>query len=552
MTHQRNLPALTDSVMRTFDVGIRFLSKDRKIRRQLEIKANAIIKELQEQAFSRITPQNTQIALQAIREHPEWKGVRGVAELADQLDDRRNLSQCTYFHLLGRCETTVKTERKAQFFIDLLNDHPREALTWLSLGREPYLEQRIQSYYKVNPKYARDLIHGFRSRFDTYLPDNYKLQNIIPVISKAELEVAAKSFFTTIINSFDKLESLSMNQKKYINKIQLFISRLTPICEFISQYLTRWYQPTKSDNIPTSFWKLLKQLSPALRDFLKQTYGIKRYRRKDAYFSLLRNIVITAFVPYFQIEHENTPQSIVTELLVTRQLIPEHLVTPPYEKTRLKSPFYHRVPLTLNMGAKYVLRRQGNKQKITKHAIEHGTIPLLIKPDNRNIPWTQAIPCEIRLHKKICSFLKRGAKINMLVLYTGSAPQHKIRVQLILSGQYQYFLSGKAIGQIQSFLPEFQVIIEAIGLDINRIGEYMLAFSEQISLPDELLLLCKRYKARERDIRRLSKLTTKATELLEQEDTTFNRRILCKRQTELRFIYERRARLLSEVHRYCS
>ena len=48
MTHQRNLPALTDSVMRTFDVGIRFLSKDRKIRRQLEIEANSIVKKLQE------------------------------------------------------------------------------------------------------------------------------------------------------------------------------------------------------------------------------------------------------------------------------------------------------------------------------------------------------------------------------------------------------------------------------------------------------------------------------------------------------------------------
>jgi hypothetical protein len=64
MPHQRNLPALTDPVMRTFDVGIRFLSNDRKIRRELEIEANAIIKELQEQAFSRITPQSTTIALQ--------------------------------------------------------------------------------------------------------------------------------------------------------------------------------------------------------------------------------------------------------------------------------------------------------------------------------------------------------------------------------------------------------------------------------------------------------------------------------------------------------
>jgi hypothetical protein len=485
-----------------------------------------------------------------VREHPEWKGVQGVAKLAESLDDRQNLSQCSYLHLLSRCETTIKTERKAQFFINLLESHPREALSWLTLGREPYLERRLQNYYTLNQKFARDLVHGFRNRFDTFLPEVYKLRQIIPVISAAELELAANSFFDTIIEYFNTLESLSVNQKMYVNKIQLFRSRLTAICEFIVQYLTKWHQPTQSDKIPTSFWKLLKQLSPALRDFLKQTYGIKRYRRKDAYFSLLRNIVITAFVPYFQIE--NTQQSIVTELIVSQQLIPEHIVTPPYEKTRLKSPFYHRVPLTLNMGALYVLRRQGSKQKITKHALEHGTIPLLIKPDDRRIPWKQAIPCEIRVHKRIRSFLERDAVINMLVLYAGNAPQHKIRVQLILSGQYQYFLSEKAIRQLQSFLPQFQAIIEALGLDINRIGEYMLAFSEQIPLPDELLLLCKRYKARESDIRRLSKLVTKATELLEQADTEFARRNLCKRQTELRFIYERRERLLSEVHRYCS
>jgi hypothetical protein len=494
MPHQRNLPALTDPVMRTFDVGIRFLSNDRKIRRELEIEANAIIKELQEQAFSRITPQSTTIALQSVREHPEWKGVQGVARLAESLNDRQNLSQCSYLHLLSRCETTIKTEQKAQFFINLLESHPREALAWLTLGREPYLERRLQNYYKVNRKYTRDLVHGFRNRFDTFLSEAYKLRDIIPVISSTELELAAKKFFDTIIESFNSLESLSVNQKMYINKIQLFKSRLTPICEFIVQYLTRWHQPTQSDKIPTSFWKLLKQLSPALRDFLKQTYEIKRYRRKDAYFSLLRNVVITAFVPYFQIE--NTQQSIVTELIVSQQLIPEHVVTPPYEKTRLKSSFYHRLPLSLNMGALYVLRRQGNKQKITKDALEHGTIPLLIKPDDRRISWKDAIPCEIRVHKKIQTFLKRGAKINMLVLYAGNAPQYKIRVQLILSGQYQYFLSDTAIRQLQSFLPQFQALIAALGLDINRIGEYMLAFSEEISLPDELLLLCNRYKVR--------------------------------------------------------
>lgn len=177
--------------------------------------------------------------------------------------------------------------------------------------------------------------------------------------------------------------------------------------------------------------------------------------------------------------------STVQTLLATKTIRPEHMVTPPYETTRTKNRFYHRVPLHLITGSKYVIRRTGNKLVITKEAKELGYIPILIKANTRKTHWKDAISCHIVIHKKLQKFLARGATINSIILYAGNAPSYKLRCQVILEGTISMFLSTKQIIQQKQYLKQnysVQQHSSVLGLDVNRISEYMLAFSEPVSL----------------------------------------------------------------------
>lgn len=103
-----------------------------------------------------------------VRTDKKITGLFGVSTLTKATGDRDNLSQISYIQLLGRAESTVKNEQKAKKFISFLQEHKNEAVSWLALGRQPYLELLMAKYYKIQFRYARNLTQAFRRRLDKH------------------------------------------------------------------------------------------------------------------------------------------------------------------------------------------------------------------------------------------------------------------------------------------------------------------------------------------------------------------------------------------------
>ena len=552
MTQIVQLPAITSKVLRTYDVGVRFLDTDRTERKKTAKKANSIIKDLQMEAFSRITPQRVDQTLKMVRADPKLQGVFGVSKVAETLGDRDNISQISYLHLLSRCETTIQTEQKAQFFIQLLQEHITEACGWLAFGRQSYLELLVNKRYAVTLRYARNLVHAFRRRLDRYLPNELQLDNIIPNFTLNNLHQAIQDHTTSVLEQFATCEQLTKRQEQYRKKLLIIGKHIDSISQFIYNALQQyWYYPVNPDTRPRTFWKCLRLISPLLTKFIHQKLQLKTFTAKHSYLSALRSIIVSALGQYYW--------STVQNLFTTEMICPEHMVTPPYETVQTKNSYYHRVPLQLIMGAKYVIRRSGNKHVLTKEALEQGYLSLLIKPSTRKIHWSQAIACNVMIHKKILEYITNGALINSIILYAGKAPGYKPRVQVVMEGMYSMFISTKQIRSQQHILAQYSsptATCTVLGLDVNRISQYMLSFSEPVVLPETMKTMIKRYLALGKIIPKLSSLVSQANSHRKQVPTLTNQKRYCKRLTELRLVQNRRKRLRAELHRsgsrFCS
>ncbi len=77
-------------VKRTYTIGLRFEGATRKERRQNELRANDIVKGLQEAIMDKITSEKMDETLALVRQDGNLSGVKGAAKLAAYFKDRMN------------------------------------------------------------------------------------------------------------------------------------------------------------------------------------------------------------------------------------------------------------------------------------------------------------------------------------------------------------------------------------------------------------------------------------------------------------------------------
>ena len=156
------------------------------------------------------------------------------------------------------------------------------------------------------------------------------------------------------------------------------------------------------------------------------------------------------------------------------------------------------------------------------------------------------------IHKKLRDFIKRGVMISSIILYTGSASSYKIRCQVVMTGTYGMFISTKRIltmaYTLQEQVPDQQPV-PIVGLDVNRISRYMLAFSEPAPLPDSIVVMTERYVRLGSVLSELSKKITKLEQLRSVQPTLANQIKYNKLQTERNLVHTRRMNLRSALHR---
>lgn len=245
-----DLPFLQTPVLRTYQVGLRFEGSARATRRQNELIANHIIREVQQELRNKITMERVDQAIELLRTHPEWEGTKGAAHLAQAIGERSNLGQATWLLVLNAAKGVIDREGKLQTFIERLEESPEAFLEWFVFGRVPYLEKGLMYHYGLKFDYCRNLVLSARRTLDPHLPEAHQLHAPLPRISTAEFLTAIEQFAQQIRADFAQVETLSANQQKFLTKLQKITRHRDWLAEQLMSALAHWNQPTETIPVP--------------------------------------------------------------------------------------------------------------------------------------------------------------------------------------------------------------------------------------------------------------------------------------------------------------
>jgi hypothetical protein len=441
--------------------------------------------------------------------------------------------------LLNAAKGAIDREKKIATFINRLQQEPSAAIEWLVFGRSPYLEWTLQHQLYIAYDYSRNLIHSARRTVDNYLPEHYQLVSPLPSLSNTSLITAIEQYHKMIADQFDLQQKLSPRQKQYAKKLVTIYNHRLLVAEALSRWINDW---NNGGSLNTSRWRALKQFTRGVEEWLELEEAIPI--KKHSYLSTIRGILVHALVPYFN------NGTAVNELIDQGILRPEHMVARLFRKeNKIKQNKEKLIPLSLLMGSKYVVGRPGSSTVMTSLAKTNGSFIITIWPPYHR---KKVLSAGIRFSKKLRQYLANGAQLQLLVLYSSPAPRNKLLVDVIFTGECWMFLST-AFMKNNSI--EFTSPISgssALGVDVNRIGPYVLAFSEHITLPVGLTTIMNRYLNLEKVLTSLHRCLTYWKSLYERQPSSFRQRRVLKLSRELSFVYARRKRLLSEIHLQCS
>ncbi len=636
-------PQLLKKVTRTFNMGIRVIlpddddeddeetgGKDQNQdqdhyevahqRRSMEKKANDIIFDMQTRLGERITIDVIDATVSLVSDVRKEKGTnysnKFVSSALGKIIKEKKLGaglndnpgQAVYPVLVSAVSGMLDRQDKIQDFLDLFDSYPEEATTWLVIGRNPFLENKVAKALNVKFDFARNLVMSSRRIVDLVLSPDIQLRAPLPSVTLDELTTGTGSFITSKllaldeqvkvkVNVNDNLEGndntpvpLTQRQKSFKRNLSTLQPYQDDVASFLYDAVLEWNNPTPTS--PNSRWGLLKQTAKKLSEYLNEELSKNNIKKKRGSFtsyqfnSILRGILMTALLPYYSNTTSNSWTVIgLKDLGIIRA---DKLVSKPFMKKIMnKTPI--RFPLPLNMGPKYMITRPGNKKELTALVKKFGKFPIHIRPlkekkrtnenknkniskkNNRNrnknkkkIP-IQDVFVEVIISKKVQEFIRNGAKIRIMRITSGDAPAHKIIVSLVLSGSYKTFLSKKFINSADKMLPDTVPLpIDALGIDLNRPSKYVVAFSEDaVTLPPILEKLSNRYNEREKTIVSLQKKYDALTNHTEDRVNINNnsplvgpvtagldiKRSVIKLRGEISRVHRRRTRLLKELHR---
>ena len=490
-----------NDVKRSYKAGMRF-SGNREERREQEKIANKRVMRYQQIVQSKIVEKDMVDHAYNLLETDNKNGIFGAAALAKEIGDRSNIAQVSCNYVISAVNGALDREKKLSYFLELIRQEPRDALSWLLFNRNPYLESVLSKILKVKFDYSRNLILSAGRQVSR------KVQLLLPRIEQDEFVLALKTFIEEIRHSIEPNQNRKIT---FLNKL-LFLEKNQ---DFLSMTLFHWleYQRENPDHPP---WKSLKYLSK----HFSQMFG---YKKRRELFSAIRGVLLLALSSYM----DETVQEIL------RNTDTQDLIAKPYQKERKRL-----APVDLIMGSKYVITRPGNGKELTKLAIKDGKFALGIKDPDKS--RSKIIHADLIISKRMRRMLEKGAEISSLSIRSGSAPSYKIIVNIHLKGSVKSFQSTR-------FLDKYPVIsnhkVKTIGMDINKVGPHILVFSEAIILPNILNKLCTRYNHLGTVISQLSKAVSRT------EDSDQRKKL--KINSERTRVYKRRKNILKEIKEQC-
>ncbi len=498
-------PPSSKGVMRSYQVVLKCTSQSQRE------EINQRIRNLEEQQQQLFTSQVVKQAIQLYRTNPQ-EGFF-ARQLCKTVGQSPNIAESAFHWLHIAIKGKLNKEQKAQGMINFLLKNPQQLVEWVIFGRSPYTERSLENYWKLKRRYIINLLTSTRMQTDSYWRKKHRTSYFanflqfnasLPSTTQHEVLQALDDTLFYYTNEFAHLPQLTKNQHAFLKKFQL----LKKEQHIVVPFLTSWINSPQD-----SRWKSLKELAKQLAQL------IGKPSRK--LFSTVRQIIVfTLFDHYLQ----SVPQLLIG--LSTAKVVPS-----PFKRKKKG-----RLPIKLLMKKSYVITRQGNAKDLTDQIKKQGWTELGF-PKKGN----QKLTARVHVPPKVLTYLQNGASIKVFQVSSGCAPSYKPRVDVVLEGTHGCFHSSTLLRYYLASIPAKKTPI--LGLDINRLGRYMLAFNLPVSLPPDLRKLAARY----------DQLSTKVLDELNRgllrKRKEYDARGCCKLKGELNRVYARRHRILRELTR---
>ncbi len=503
--NQMYTPSALDKVMRSYQVVLKCV--DQHQREEI----NQRIRHLEERQDELLSPQLVKQAVDLYRETLEDRFF--TRQLGKRVGRNPNIAESAFHWLHIAVKGKVNKELKVQGLFNFMLKNPQQLVEWMIFGRSPYTEISLHKYWRLKRRYIINLLTSTRLQADSYWRKkekrNYSLQflkfnALLPSCTQLDIVQAIDDALFYYNHEFSLLPQLKKNQKAFLEKLKLLKKEQNTVVPF----LTSWINSSQ-----ISRWKSLRTLAEQL------ALVIGKPSRK--LFSAVRLIVVfTLFDNYIQ----SVPQLI--------KVLPLEKVVPLPFKRKKKG----RLPIKLLMKKDYVIARQGNAQELTKQIKHQGWTELGFPKKGK-----KRLTAKVYFPPKVLEYIKNGACIRVFQVSSGKAPSFKPRVDVVLEGSHDCFHSSVLLQRYLSNIPGKKAAI--IGVDINRLGPYMVRFNVPIPLPQELLSLAEQYKLLS------EKVLLELNRGLVRKRKEYDSQGCCKLKGELNRVYTRRSRILREITR---
>lgn len=502
--HQSKSHPLQKKVMRTYRLAVDNLSLDQ--RREINLR----IKKQEEAQKGLLTKSTVTTAIEQYRNDTSQKYF--TRKLCKKIGRSPNIAESAFHWLYIAVKGKVEKEKKVQALLNFWQKNPQQAIEWIIFGRSPYTESSFQKYWKLKRRYIINLLTSSRRQLDSFLRKNnkdyrnnfLKFNDTLPSITYHEVVQSIEDALEYKNQEFDQLEELSSNQERFQSKLELLVKHKDKVASFIVSWI----------NIKQkSRWKSLEETAKEI--------NLSLGKKKRKLFSAIRLIIVFAL---FDDLWKTVPQ-----LLTSTQ--PEKVVPLPFKRKKKG-----KLPIILLMNKKYVISREGNAAELTNLAISRNWLKLDFPRKSK-----AKFSAKVWFPDKVLEYMNNGAIIKVFQVSSGEAPSYKFRVDVILEGTHDCFNSTKLLDYYLTSIPKG--LLSTIGVDINRLGEFMISLNINVDLPIDLLLLAEKYlHLREKTLPELNKGLSKYRKQK-------NSKYYCKLKGELRRVYNKQRNILQEIVR---
>ena len=472
---------------------------------------NQRIRTLEEQQHQLLSPQVIKQAMELYRTNP--KEGFFTRQLCKEVGKSPNIAESAFHWLYIAIKGKMDKEKKVKGLFSFLLKNPQQLIEWLVFSRSPYIERSLENFWRLKRRYIINLLTSARSQTDSYWrkkhttlysSDFLQLNALLPPSTQREVLQALDDALFYYTHEFSLLPQLTKNQQEFLKKLKLLKKEQATVVPF----LTSWINSPQD-----SRWKSLKTLAEQLAAI------IGKPSRK--LFSAVRQIIVFTLFDYYM---QSVPQLV--------KVLPIANIVPPPFKRKKKG----RLPIKLLMKKNYVITRQGNAQELTEQIQKHGWTELGFPSKG-----IQKLTAQVHFPPKVVEYLNNGASIKVFQVSSGQAPRFKPRVDVVLEGAHACFHSSALLHRYLGNISGRKMSI--LGVDINRLGQYMVAFNTSVALPPDLLELAAHYEH----------LSTKVLDELNRgflrKRKEYDSRGSCKLKGELNRVYARRHRILREITR---